>query len=305
MAALAPRWSVIIPTYNCAAYTAEALRAVLAQDPGPDEMQIVVVDDRSGDGIEAVVAAVGGERVSFRRNPERLGAIGNFNACLELAEGDLVHLLHGDDSVEPGFYAAMASALADPAVGSACCRTTYVDEHGRRGVVTRSERTPSGVWPEALAVLAVSNRIRPPGIVARRTLYERVGGFRADLPHAADWEMWARLAAAAPMWFEDQALAVYREHGASDTAARIVSGADVRERVDAIAVIAGFLPVPERRQRVRQALGYSVVFAGRAAVRQVRARRWRAAGNQAREGLRCAWLSLFPGRILSAQTPGR
>jgi glycosyltransferase involved in cell wall biosynthesis len=40
-----PLWSVMIPTYNCADYLRETLASVLAQDPGPEEMQIEVVDD--------------------------------------------------------------------------------------------------------------------------------------------------------------------------------------------------------------------------------------------------------------------
>jgi glycosyltransferase involved in cell wall biosynthesis len=42
-----PRWSVMIPTHNCARYLRETLTSVLAQDPGPDVMQIEVVDDHS------------------------------------------------------------------------------------------------------------------------------------------------------------------------------------------------------------------------------------------------------------------
>ena len=39
-----PRWSVMIPTFNCAKYLRETLGSVLAQDPGPERMQIEVVD---------------------------------------------------------------------------------------------------------------------------------------------------------------------------------------------------------------------------------------------------------------------
>ncbi len=42
-----PLLSVMIPTYNCAGYLRETLASVLSQDPGPEIMQIEVIDDRS------------------------------------------------------------------------------------------------------------------------------------------------------------------------------------------------------------------------------------------------------------------
>ena len=39
-----PLWSVMIPTFNSAKYLRETLGSVLAQDPGPERMQIEVVD---------------------------------------------------------------------------------------------------------------------------------------------------------------------------------------------------------------------------------------------------------------------
>ena len=82
----------------------------------------------------------------------------------------------------------------------------------------------TGVWTDALDAFAVSNRVRAPGIVVRRAAYERVGGYRTDLPHAADWEMWTRLAAHGPIVFVDQVLACYRRHDTSDTSARVRPG---------------------------------------------------------------------------------
>ena len=43
-----PFWSVMIPTYNPRAdYLEETLHSVLQQDPGPEQMQIEVIDDGS------------------------------------------------------------------------------------------------------------------------------------------------------------------------------------------------------------------------------------------------------------------
>ena len=42
-----PLWSVMIPTFHCARFLRQTLESVLSQDPGPDVMQIEVVDDCS------------------------------------------------------------------------------------------------------------------------------------------------------------------------------------------------------------------------------------------------------------------
>jgi glycosyltransferase involved in cell wall biosynthesis len=44
-----PKWSVMIPAYNCRQYLIEKIRSVLEQDPGEENMQIEVVDDGSTD----------------------------------------------------------------------------------------------------------------------------------------------------------------------------------------------------------------------------------------------------------------
>ena len=284
------RWSVVIPVHNCADYLARALPEVLAQLAGRDDAEIIVVDDASSDDPARVVEQLGGGRVQYRPNPTHLGAIGTFNRCLDLATGELVHLLHGDDEVLPGFYLTMEHALSDPEAVAAVCRVEDVDAHGSPTYTTRSYRKGTGVWSNALDALAVSNRVRAPGIVARRAAYEQVGGYRSDLPHAADWEMWARLAAHGPIVFVDQVLARYRRHAASDTSARAQTGANVRERVTAIGVVGGHV-APHRRARTRRrALAYAVVFGTRTALRSARRGNWAAAGRQAGEAARAAWL---------------
>ncbi len=145
--------------------------------------------------------------------------------------------------------------------GAFVARTTYIDEHGVAAETTRSERVGSGRWHDALAVLAVSNRVRPPGVAVRHSALEAVGGFRTDLPHAADWEMWARLAALGPVWFEDRSLARYRRHSASDTAGRVLSGENITERLRCIDIVSESVDADRRASLARRARGYSALFA--------------------------------------------
>ena len=291
----------MIPVHDCADYLAQALPEVLAQLADRDDAEIVVVDDASRDDPADVVERIGRGRVQYRPNPVHLGAIGTFNRCLALARGELVHLLHGDDAVLPRFYPLMERAFDDPSVVAAVCRTHDIDAESRPTYTTRSYRRGTGVWTGALESLAVSNRVRAPGIVVRRSAYELVGGYRTDLPHAADWDMWTRLAAHGPVVFVDEVLACYRRHAASDTSTRVRTGANVRERVAVIGVVLGYLP-PARRGRLgRRALAYAAVFALRTALQQVRAGQPLAAFRQGREALRCLWL--LPGGVRAAAAP--
>src|SRR5260370_41738394 len=78
-----PRWSVMIPAYNCSEYLRGNIQSVLQQDPGPEIMQIEVVDDASTDAdVESLVRDIGQGRVGYYRQPENVGSLRNFETSL-------------------------------------------------------------------------------------------------------------------------------------------------------------------------------------------------------------------------------
>jgi glycosyltransferase involved in cell wall biosynthesis len=91
----------MVPAYNPRRdYLEETLRNVLSQDPGPEKMQLEVVDDCSPDvDVEMLVKAIAGERVAFSKTLGNLGLAGCWNACIERSVGEWVHILHQDDMV--------------------------------------------------------------------------------------------------------------------------------------------------------------------------------------------------------------
>ena len=139
-------WSVMIPVHDCAGYLRLALPEVLTQLGDRDDVEIIVVDDASSDDPRAVVEELGRGRVRFVANPTQLRAVRTFNRCIDLAHGELVHLLHGDDQVLPGFYEAMESAMSEPDVLAAVSRALYIDALGQPGPTTRVYRSGTGRW---------------------------------------------------------------------------------------------------------------------------------------------------------------
>jgi glycosyltransferase involved in cell wall biosynthesis len=240
-----PLWSVMIPTYNCADYLRETLASILAQDPGSEIMQIEVVDDHSSkDDPKAVVEELAKGRVSFYQQPQNVGYIQNFNTCLQRSRGHLVHLLHGDDCVRNGFYQKMQQAFeSSPEIGAAFCRHICVDEHGHWQWFSALEQLDSGVLNKWLEQIAVINRLQPPSMVVRRDAYEKLGGFDSRICCCAeDWEMWVRIAAQYPVWYEVEPLALYRVHSKSLTGRCASTGQNVRDLRRIVEIIQPLLP---------------------------------------------------------------
>lgn len=236
-----PLWSVMIPTYNCASQAAEAIESVLCQAPDEDRMEIVIVDDASEDAISDVVARYGG-RVKLHRQPRNLGVPDNLTAAIRLSRAHLVHVLHGDDLVMPGFYAAMEDTFADPEVGAAYCRYAYIDAQGRELGLGPLEQEGRGRLPDALYRLASEQRIMTPSICVRRAVYEQVGGFQPALKCAEDWEMWVRIARHYPIAYVPEVLARYRMQDDSNTGRNVRAARDAAFNAVAIDLIHDHLP---------------------------------------------------------------
>ena len=284
-----PLWSVMIPTYHCAAYLRETLASVLVQAPRPELMQIEVVDDHSTeDDPASVVGQMGQGRVDFYRQPTRMGITRNFHCCLTRARGRLVHLLHGDDCVRPGFYQALQRAFHDrPDLGAAFCRHIYMDERGHWQAIAPLEQPASGVLPNALARLASEQRIMTPAIAVRRDVYEALSGFDRRLLCAEDWEMWVRIAARYPIWYEAEPLAIYRMHGQSNTGRHVRRAADVEYNRQAIDIFRSYLPPATAAAIARHARETYALSALETADAMLTQRDTVAACAQARAALRC------------------
>ena len=285
-----PFWSVMIPTYHCADYLAHTLRSVLEQAPSAGEMQIEVVDDGSvRDDPEAVVKALCPGRVSFFRHPRNLGPQANFTDSIRRAKGHWVHILHGDDMVRPGFYEAMRrGAERAPDAQAVFCRVITIDELNGWLELSEREEPVAGLVPDLIDRLAVYNHIMFPAMAVRRTAYEQLGGFHRDLFHTADWDMWKRIAARFPVWYDPEPLALYRVHTLSDTSRLMRTGANILDARRAIAMASDYLPIDRAKSMRRCALLYHALYAVEVAHERRRRGDWAAVRAQLREGLACS-----------------
>ncbi len=121
-----PRIRVVIVNYNGGDDTLACLDSVLASEWPAEDLEVVLVDNASVDGLAAKVKA-GIPRVSVVESGRNRGFAGGCNLGLQdLSEVDYVALLNNDATVDAGWLAPLVAALeGDPGLGAASPRILF------------------------------------------------------------------------------------------------------------------------------------------------------------------------------------
>lgn len=181
--------SVVIPTHDRRERLRRAVRSVLAQR-GVD-LQVIVVDDGSTDGTEAMIEGIVDPRIRLVRHEVAVGESGARNRGIAEAEGDWVAFLDDDDLWAPDKLERQLEALG--ATGRAWA-------YGGEVVVDEELRVLAGSPPpDPVVVVAQLRRYNAvPGsassVLVASALLARVGSFDVELRRTPDWDMWLRLA---------------------------------------------------------------------------------------------------------------
>jgi glycosyltransferase involved in cell wall biosynthesis len=104
-----PLVSINIPCYNQLALARRAIESALAQSF--TDIEIILHDDGASEEYRSYVESLHDPRVSYRRNPERLGAMRNIFAALEWGSGTYTMSFHEDDLLGSGYIGAAVGIL--------------------------------------------------------------------------------------------------------------------------------------------------------------------------------------------------
>jgi len=202
-----PLVSVVIPCHDYARFLPQCLESLLAQKLDPQELEVVFVDDESGDGSLGVARSLLGSMAfcSWRSLAlKRVGRPGPVrNAGLALARGEHLLCLDPDDRLLPDFLprclAALERAQADVAY------TGYFEDSGP----DLREVEP----PDYSPLLLANQNILHVASLMRRAVYERGARYSSATVYE-DWDFWVQAALAGARFVRVPGpLLVYRLHG--------------------------------------------------------------------------------------------
>jgi glycosyltransferase involved in cell wall biosynthesis len=225
-------------------------------------LEVVVVDDGSGDGTALIVEGFGDERVRLVRHEKPRGVSAARNRGIAEARGEWISFLDDDDLWAPDKVALQLGAVQQ--TGQLWAYSGHVN-------ITSDHRVVGGAppcTPEKVQDSLRRTNLIPGGgsnVLAQTDLVRSLGGFDETLGILEDWDMWIRLAREGrPAWVR-RPLVAYRIHSANssrniDRMLMEVAIIDRRHRgpVDKVRFYRHLARVSMRGGRRRQALAFSL-----------------------------------------------
>lgn len=182
--------TIIMGIYNCGSTLGEALDSLLNQTC--TDWNLILCDDGSKDDTYAAAESYREkypERIILLQNPENRGLNYTLNRCLELADGEFIARMDGDDISMPDRLEKELKALREhPEMAIVSTAMTYFDE--------------SGVWGRCNVQPCPQPEDFPKGTpfchapcLVRREAYEAVGGYtdKAEFLRVEDYELWLKM----------------------------------------------------------------------------------------------------------------
>jgi glycosyltransferase involved in cell wall biosynthesis len=245
---------VFVPCYRYGHFLHDCVNSVLGQ-PIPKLRVLIIDDASPDDSAEVARELMAQDsRVEFIQHDCNRGHIATYNEGIEWTSADYMLLLSADDVLMPGALWRAAKLMdAHPEVSMTFGRIIYFPtnypvsrvigrdvplrkslHHHKTAVIAdpecdlagdrradRFDSPPSQPDYEILDGAAFlrlnrnSNQVHTATAVVRTELQKQIGGYRKELPHAGDMEMWFRFAAHAAIGFVNDYQAAARIHEAN------------------------------------------------------------------------------------------
>ena len=174
--------SIIIATYNGAATLAACLDSIASQTRRP--LDVIVMDGASTDGTVDILARRSDVVTHWASAPDK-GIYDAWNKALPHVRGDWIWFIGCDDELADPETIAWAEDELGQFPADTGLVYTRVAMIGRNGRTTEIIGRP---WAESEAALAYGMSVPHTGLLARRELFETIGGFDSRYRIAGDFD---------------------------------------------------------------------------------------------------------------------
>lgn len=215
--------SICMPVYNMAATIQRAIMSALNQDY--QEIEVIVADNQSTDDTYKLASSITHKNLKVFRNETNSGAYGNHNRCLELARGEWIKFLHGDDELLPHCVSSMVSILktCPDNIGLIGCGTIERDQQEKEIARSYVPSEPFLMRAANVKEFMLEGNIfgTPTMVMLHRQKLMTIGGFDLTMEPASDGDCWINLRSHFPSAIVPEHLVITRDDPPGDINQRI------------------------------------------------------------------------------------
>ena len=186
-----PRISVLMGVYNCETTIEESIDSILCQTY--TDWELIICDDGSTDNTVEIINEYCErfpEKIRLIKHDSNLGLNQTLNDCLDLAEGEIIARMDGDDiSLPTRFEKEIIEFDKEPELSVVSCPMIYFDESGdwKTGVVHNKYPSPNNLVHGTIHAHAPC--------MIKTSVMREVGGYTVDkrLLRVEDWHLWVKV----------------------------------------------------------------------------------------------------------------
>jgi glycosyltransferase involved in cell wall biosynthesis len=205
---------IVVPCYNYGRFLNACVTSILEQSV--QDLRILIIDDASRDDSAAVAKTLARSdpRVTAAIHPHNRGHIATYNEGIDWASAEYFLLISADDLLVPGAIERSVKIMDD--------NPDIVLTHGKDLLWYDNQPPPPFIeqsgwtWKRHNLIREIcttgANHVATPTAIVRTSTQKVIGGYREQLPHAGDMEMWLRFAANGSVAKIDAIQAIYRKH---------------------------------------------------------------------------------------------
>ncbi|MEY3760713.1 MAG: hypothetical protein RIR39_2204 [Pseudomonadota bacterium] len=220
-----PLVSVCIPCYNGAKYLKECIDSVLSQSY--INFEIIIVDDKSSDNTLDIINQYNDSRISKYINKVNLGLVGNWNRCIELANGEWVKFVFQDDILDAECIEKLLQKGRQGHKIIGCNRRfiyeSEIPDHQKefysdnKSTIENLFACSTVLSADQVTTISVENiglnfLGEPSVVLLHKSVFADYGYFNSNLVQLCDLEFWVRVGCNTGVAFVSDELVSFRIH---------------------------------------------------------------------------------------------
>jgi len=206
--------TIAIPVFERFEFFEDALMSAVNQTV---KCNVVVVDNCSSHNLfEQCVLRLDSPHIIYHRNDKNLGAIGNWNTCIDLPQTKWITILHSDDMLSLEYVEVLSKSIASKG-GEICFMTRYEAESHPNYIIKAIKEPFFRFLKIKQGFFIFGNPTAFPGVLFNKEIL-RGHYFVEELQTVADYDFWFKIAKIKPITLINIKLALYRVSEGQDSA---------------------------------------------------------------------------------------